>query len=94
MCNNIENGLNCIMLFTKAVLGALKNRVLSKKTLKSLVDKTFSKIFDKAGKIEIGPKFSRAVLEPFLIIGNTLATFRLFGKISNLNDVSIKHKNY
>ena len=46
----------CIMLFTKAVLGALKNRVLSEK-LKSLVDKTFSKVFDKAGKIEIGRKF-------------------------------------
>ena len=28
-CNNIENDLSCIMLFTKAVLGALKNRVLN-----------------------------------------------------------------
>ena len=55
------------------------------------MDKTFLKIFDKAGKLEIGRKFSRAVLKPFLIIGKALATFRLFGKIPNLNDVSIKY---
>ena len=55
------------------------------------MDKTFSKIFDKAGKIENGRKFSGMVLEPFLNIGNTLATFRLFGKIPNLNDVSMKY---
>ena len=61
------------------------------KKLKSLVDKTFSKIFNKAGQIEIGRKFSGMVLEPFLNIGNTLATFRLFGKIPNLNDVSMKY---
>ena len=54
------------------------------------MDKTFSKIFDEAGKIEISRKFSGGVLEPFLMIGNTLATFRLFGKIPNANDVSIK----
>ena len=55
------------------------------------MDKTFSKIFDKPGEIRIGRKFSGAVLEPFLLIGNTLVTFRLFGKIPNLNNVLIKY---
>ena len=55
------------------------------------MDTTFSKIFDKAGKIEIGRRFSGMELESFLNIGNTLATFRLFGKIPNLNDVSMKY---
>ena len=45
------------------------------KKLKSLVDKTFSKIFDKAGKIEIGRKFSKTVLEPFFDYSHLFLTF-------------------
>ena len=55
------------------------------------MNKTFPKIFDKAGKINIGQKFSEALLEHFLNIGITMAIFRLVGKIPNLDDVSMKY---
>ena len=62
VCTNSENGFSCIVLFTKKRMNALKKRVL---TEKSLVNKTFSEIFYNTGKIEIGRKFSGALLELF-----------------------------
>ena len=63
MCVLTAKTVSVVLCFLqKNRMNALKKRVLSEN---SLVNKTFSEIFYNTGKIEIGRKFSGALLELF-----------------------------